>query len=108
MILPKALYGSELWTNLSETSKTVLERSHCLCLKTLQNIDRRTKNSIALSLVGSTNLQCEIEKRKAVVQTRYTFCCEAGIFTEIFKLPNSFSNYLSLDLLGMLSRFLKT
>ena len=65
VILPKALYGSELWTNLSETSKTVLERSHRLCLKTLQNIDRRTKNSIALSLVGSTNLQCEIEKRKA-------------------------------------------
>ena len=61
VILPKALYGSELWTNLSETSNTVLERSHRLCLKTLQNIDRRTKNSIALSLVGSTNLQCEIE-----------------------------------------------
>ena len=27
------------------TTKAVLERSHCLCLKNLQNIDRCTKNT---------------------------------------------------------------
>ena len=65
VILPKALYGCELWSNLSESTMTLLERSHRLCLKTIQNVNRYTKTSVALSLIGSTNLQCEIVKRKA-------------------------------------------
>ena len=53
VILPKALYGCELWSNLSESTMTLLERSHRLCLKTIQNINRYTKTSVALSLIIS-------------------------------------------------------
>ena len=43
----------------------LLERSHRLCLKTIHGIDRHTSTSVALSLIGSFNLQYAIEKRKA-------------------------------------------
>ena len=64
VILPKALYGCENWLNSSGTTMTLLERSHRLCLKTIQNIDRCTKTSVAFGLKGSTNLQYEIVNLK--------------------------------------------
>ncbi|MEW8546496.1 MAG: hypothetical protein AB2693_23515, partial [Candidatus Thiodiazotropha sp.] len=38
---------------------------HRLCLKTLQDIDKKTRTRVALGLIGSFDLNHEIEKRKA-------------------------------------------
>lgn len=59
---------------VSQTDILLLERSHRLCLKTIQEIDRKTRTRVALGLIGSSDLKYEIEKRKAtffwaVVQT---------------------------------------
>ncbi|MCG7874961.1 MAG: reverse transcriptase family protein, partial [Candidatus Thiodiazotropha endolucinida] len=67
IVLPKALYGCEFWSNMSLTDSLLLERSHRLCLKTLQGIDRTTRTCVALSMIGSVNLQYEILKRKATL-----------------------------------------
>ena len=65
VVLPKALYGCELWSSMSQTDILLLERSHRLCLKTIQEIDRKTRTCVALGLIGSSDLKYEIEKRKA-------------------------------------------
>ncbi|MEW8547363.1 MAG: reverse transcriptase family protein, partial [Candidatus Thiodiazotropha sp.] len=56
IVLPKALYGCELWSSMSQTDILLLERSHRLCLKTLQDIDKKTRTRVALGLIGSFDL----------------------------------------------------
>ena len=65
VVLPKALYGCELWSSMSQTDILLLERLHRLSLKTIQEIDRKTRTCVALGLIGSSDLKYEIEKRKA-------------------------------------------
>ena len=64
VVLPKAIYGCELWSNISRTDMDLLERSHRLCLKTMQEIGRYTRTYAAVNLIGSLNMQYEIDKRK--------------------------------------------
>ena len=63
-VLPRALYGSELWSNLSQNDIMLLERSHRLCIKTMQNMDRNTRTCVALSSIGIMSLNYMIVKRK--------------------------------------------
>ena len=64
IVLPKALHGCELWSNMSQTDMLLLERSHRLCLKIMQGIGRYTRTYITVNFLGSLNVQFEIEKRK--------------------------------------------
>ena len=64
IVLPRALYGCELWGNLSQSDSLLLERSHRLCIKSMQNMDRNTRTCVALSLFGTSSLKYVIHKRK--------------------------------------------
>ena len=64
IVLPRALYRCELWSNLSQSDSLLLERSHRLCIKTMQNMDRNTRTCVALSLFGTSSLHYVIHKRK--------------------------------------------
>ena len=64
MVLPRALYGCELWGNLSQSDSLLLERSHRLCIKTMQTMDRNTRTCVALSLFETSSLKYAIHKRK--------------------------------------------
>ena len=70
--LPKALYGCENWSNLSNADILSLERAHRYCIKYMQGLHRITRTDIALSLVGSHSLESEIDSRK--VQLFGQFC----------------------------------
>ena len=74
VVLPRALYGSELWSNLSQNDIMLLERSHRLCIKTMQNMDRNT--CVALTSLGMINLSYVIVKRKL---TLFGQLCRLGI-----------------------------
>ena len=67
VVLPRALYGSELWSNFSKNDIMLLERSHRLCVKTMQNMDRNTRTCVALSSLGMMNLNYVIVKRKLML-----------------------------------------
>ena len=67
IVLPKALYGCELWCSLRQSDILALERSHRLCLKTIQGVSRSTRTCVALSLIGSTSLEYEVQKRKGIL-----------------------------------------
>ena len=64
IVLPKALYGCENWSNLCNSDLLSLERAHRYCIKYMQGLPRRTRTDIALSLVGSNSLEAEIDYRK--------------------------------------------
>ena len=64
IVLPKALYGCENWSNLSNADILSLERANRYCIKYMQGLPRITRTDIALSLVGSHSLESEIDSRK--------------------------------------------
>ena len=67
IVLPKSLYGCELWCHLSQSDCLLLERSHRLCIKSMQNMDRNTRTCVALSLFGTSSLKYVIHKRKLIL-----------------------------------------
>ena len=40
IVLPSALFGCELWNNITDTESIMLERMQCLCAKMIQKIGR--------------------------------------------------------------------
>ena len=64
IVLPRALYGCEFWHNMTHDEVLMLERSHRLCVKSMQGLDRYTRSCVALSLIGSCPLEQEIRKKK--------------------------------------------
>ena len=64
IVLPRALYGCEFWHNMTHDEVLMLERSHRLCVKSMQGLDRYTRSCVALSLIGSCPLEQEIQKKK--------------------------------------------
>ena len=64
VVLPKSLYGCEIWYNLTASDILYLERSHRFCLKYMQGITKRTRTDIARGLLKCYALASEIDKRK--------------------------------------------
>lgn len=64
ILLPRALFGCELWSNLTEHHILSLERTHRQCVKFMQSLPRNTHTSVAFGLLGLTTLENEIDKRK--------------------------------------------
>lgn len=67
VVLPKALYGCEVWYNLNETDILLLERAHRYCVKYMQNLRLRCRTDVALSLLGIWSLESEINYRKLIL-----------------------------------------
>ena len=67
IVLPNSLYGCELWCNLSQSDSLLSERSHRLCIKSMQNMDTNTKTCVALSLFGTSSLKYVIHNSGNVV-----------------------------------------
>ena len=52
LVLPKSLYGCEVWSLLSPTQLSSLERAHRFCAKFMQSLSRNTDTDVTLSLLG--------------------------------------------------------
>ena len=66
IVLPKALYGCELWSNLKRDHIDRLETAHRFCLKYMQSLPQDTRTIIALSCVGAVPIETEIDRRKLI------------------------------------------
>ena len=64
IVLPRALFGSELLQSLSNRDRMSLEKSHRLCLKQMQGLQSRSRTDIVLGLLGILPIEAEIEKKK--------------------------------------------
>ena len=52
IVLPSALYGCELWSDLTRTEIKMLETAHKFCLKFIQGLHPRIRNATCLALLG--------------------------------------------------------
>ena len=66
IVLPKALYGCELWGHICKSNMLKLERAHRFCIKYIQSVSKYTKTYIALSMLGCLPIEAEINKRKLI------------------------------------------
>jgi len=78
VVLPKALYGCELWDNISNDDLLKLERSHRKCLIFIQGLPRSTRSDVVPSMIGSRSLEGEIDRRKLI------------FFEQMGNLPDTF------------------
>jgi len=63
-IIPKALYGNDLWTNYSQSDILSLERAHRLCIKSIQGYKRSTATDFSLATSNSIPIETMIECNK--------------------------------------------
>ena len=66
IVLPKGLYGAELWNCLSPSQEETLERAHRFCIKLIQGLPKQTRSVIALGLIGSNPIISEIDRKKII------------------------------------------
>ena len=64
IVLPKALYGCELWSEINKTQSAQLERAHRFCVKYIQNLPVYTKTDVCLGLAGVSPIESDIDYRK--------------------------------------------
>ena len=66
VVLPKTLYGCELWSNIHSSHIMLLERADRFCIKFMQSLPKSAGTDVALSLFGSNSIESEIDYRKLV------------------------------------------
>ena len=64
ILLPRALFGSELLQSLSNRDRMPVEKSNRLCLKQMQGLQSKSRTDIILGLLGILPIEAEIEKKK--------------------------------------------
>ena len=64
IVIPTALYGSELWNNLSKTDIIKVDRLQHYIVKRIQGFKTRTRSDMCESMLGLRKLSTEIDKRK--------------------------------------------
>ena len=64
IIVPCALYGSELWNNMTQNDINIINRLQHFIVKTIQGFPIRTRSDICESMLGLNRLSSEVENRK--------------------------------------------
>ena len=64
IVMPVALYGSELWNDMTKTDITTLNRLQHFVAKTIQGFHKRTRSDMCESMLGLFRLSSEVDKRK--------------------------------------------
>ena len=64
VVIPKGLYGCELWNDMSDSHILTLEQAQRKCVRFAQGIPSRTRSDIALGMVGCKLIESEIDYRK--------------------------------------------
>ena len=64
IVLPKALYGCEMWSYLSKDYISALEIAHRFCIKLIQSVPKFSRSDIVLTSLGMLPIEAEIDKRK--------------------------------------------
>ncbi|CAG2245958.1 unnamed protein product [Mytilus edulis] len=60
----RALYGCELWNNLTKSELLLLERAHRFVCKAVQGLPKRSRSDKCTSLLGWLCIECYIDKCK--------------------------------------------
>ena len=75
VVLPPGLFGSELWSHISNHSLHKLEIVHRFCLKHIQGVRRRTKTDIATRMIAPYPLEMSWD----TLSVNQKVCCKIQI-----------------------------
>ena len=64
IVLPRGLYGAELWTKLTRDDITKLEQSHHYCLKAIQGFPVRSKSLFVQAMINAYSMEAYIDIKK--------------------------------------------
>lgn len=82
---PTALYGCELWNNLTINEINSLERSQRFNAKRIQGLDWNTRSEAATGSLGLWSMEGQIEKKEiAVLWSLMSLKCYINIETNIY------------------------
>ena len=111
-VLPCALYGSELWWNITLGDQLKLEQMHRFCIKVIQDLPRRTRTDMCQSLLGIPSLEHFIDRRKLIFARQLTVLPQECIAKQIFliRLCQAEVGHLNMkgcipDLLQVLTKY---
>ena len=94
VVLPKGLYGCEMWYDMTQSDILFNERTHRFCVKYMQSIGTRTRTHIALGLLGLYSVEAEIDKKKLILFGQLCrlelYSCIKEVF--LFRLCSYFNN----------------
>ena len=98
---PKALYGCELWGELSKTEMLMLERTHRYICKTIQGLPKLTRSDMCLSLIGWYTINAFISERKLLFFGRICNLPQTAIsfrilIRRLFVIKHSANNHKTL------------
>ena len=65
LVLSTALYGSELWNELTDAQLLSLERAHRQCIRFIRNLPRATSTHVVLNCLVTLDIQKYIEKKES-------------------------------------------
>jgi hypothetical protein len=64
IVLPRGLYGAELWCRLTKADMSKLEIAHRFCLKIIQSFPRRARSVITERMANCHNIEAYIDTKK--------------------------------------------
>lgn len=93
-VIPKALFGCELWNGLLPRHNDTLEKAHRFCIKFMQSLPGRTRTDVALSLLGVNPIANEIDYKKLIFFQQLCSDSVACVTKEMFiyRLVNFIEN----------------
>ena len=84
IVVPTALYGAELWNNLTANDVTSINRFQHFVVKNIQGFPSRTRSDMAESMLGLHKLISEVNKRKLMFLYKILNMPAKSITKEIF------------------------
>ena len=64
MVLPKALYGCELWNTYSKQDINTLEKEHRFCVKHMQQFVKNDSRCFSLTCINLVTIETFIDFKK--------------------------------------------
>ena len=71
IVIPTALYGCELWNNITKSERDIISRLQHNVAKRIQGFAKRTRSDMCESMLGLPHLTFEIDKRKLMFLRKF-------------------------------------
>lgn len=84
IVIPRALYGAELWYHLTHNHLAKLEAAHNGAIRCIQNFPKCSSATIARSMVNEMSLVEEIDKKKLTILGRLCRLKNTALAKRIF------------------------
>ena len=84
VVVPIALYGSELWSNMTATELNTISRFQHYAVKRIQGLPTSTRSDMAESMLGLNRLPSQIESRKLMFLHKILSLASNSVTRNIF------------------------